>query len=244
MKLTNNVANRKKLDGIARRHSTLQGFDYWVTYFSALKLVNFCKGPSILELGCADGLMTDMLSSKFTIVDCVDGSPVMVKRAKKNIKNDEDNVRFYTSLFEDFTSDRKYKTIVISHVLEHVERPLALLRKFKNFLEPDGRIIICVPNANSFHRKMGVELGILKKITDLSKKDYEVGHRRVYSFHSLRGIINRADLKIINEGGFFLKILSGPQMKIFNRNQLQALFNISNKFPEYCSEIFCICKVN
>jgi SAM-dependent methyltransferase len=43
----------------------------------------------------------------------------------------------------------KFKTIVLSHVLEHLGNPVEILSRVKHGLADGGSIVICVPNVNS-----------------------------------------------------------------------------------------------
>lgn len=89
-----------------------------------------------------------------------------------------------------------------------------------------------MPNAESIHRKLAVKMGLQKSIYDLSARDVEVGHVRVYDIDSLRDhVLQAGGYKIINESGMFLKTVHLGLMKEYSDDLLKALFNISEEIP-------------
>ncbi len=54
-------------------------------------------------------------------------------------------IRVYLSSIEDFQSGEKYDTILLSHVLEHLDKPQDALLKAYSYLKPGGRLIIVLP---------------------------------------------------------------------------------------------------
>lgn len=71
-----------------------------------------------------------------------------------------------------------YDLVTVFGVLEHVASPAEFLRPL---LWTARRIFLTVPNANSFHRLVGVQMGLLKSTTELSAADHAIGHRRYYT---------------------------------------------------------------
>lgn len=198
------------------------------------------KGKKVLEMGCSTGVMTKRLIKKFPTLTVVDGSRKYIEYVKKTTK--EKRAKFIISLFEDFETKEKFDDIIIANALEHVENPVYILKKAKNWLNKNGRIHIIVPNAYSLHRIIGCKIGLIKKITDFSKNDKKIGHRRVYTTKSLEKDIRMAGLKIMSHKGIFLKPLSHAQMNNWDKKILDAFFQISDMFSDYCSSIYFICK--
>ena len=71
---------------------------------------------------------------------------------------------FINTFFENYKSENKYDVILANHVLEHVNSPSKVLNYIKLFLKDEGKVFITVPNANSLHRLIGVEMGLLSSI--------------------------------------------------------------------------------
>ena len=102
--------------------------------------------------------MTRCLIKEFKKVTCVEPSKKLLEKI-----NNYKNLTKANCLFEDFKSNKKYSTIILDHVLEHVKSPSKFLKKIYKLLNKSGTFIVGVPNADSFHRLVAVEMGILKK---------------------------------------------------------------------------------
>jgi hypothetical protein len=122
--------------------------------------------------------------------------------------------------------------------LEHVDDPVSIMRRARSWLTDEGRLHIVVPNADSLHRYVGVELGILEGRTSLSDSDRRIGHRRVYSLDSLFADIRLADLRVLHWEGIFLKVLSNAQMLGWDWELIHALHRVGRYLPDRCAEIY------
>jgi 2-polyprenyl-3-methyl-5-hydroxy-6-metoxy-1,4-benzoquinol methylase len=218
--------------------NTSWGFYTKIVWYSYVSIKPFFHGEHCLEMGPADGEMTRFLKDDFKKLTVVDASPEYVAAAKKLGKN----VDGHTALFEEFEPTEKFDTIIMSHVLEHVQDPVLVLERAKKWLAPGGRIIAVVPNADSMHRRLGVKLGMLERQNQLNDQDVEIGHRRVYNREMLDQDIRTTGLQVINKGGIFLKLLSNAQMLTFEDDKLiDAMFELGKDFPQHCSEIYAVC---
>lgn len=218
--------------------NTNWGFYTKIVWYSYVSIKPLFHGDHCLEMGPADGEMTKFLKDDFKKLTVVDASKQYVDAAKKLAKN----IDGHTALFEEFEPAEKFDTIIMSHVLEHVQDPVLVLKRAKSWLKPGGRIIAVVPNADSLHRRLGVKLGLLEKETQLNEQDVEIGHRRVYTREALDRDILTADLQAISKGGIFLKLLSNTQMLSFDDPKLvDAMFELGKDFPQWCSEIYAVC---
>ena len=196
------------------------------------------KGQSILELGPAEGNMTEILYHKFakdyTVVDAVESYIELLKKKFPNMKGQ-------ASLFEEYRPERKWDNIVLGHVLEHVEDPVDILKRCKSWLKPNGRVMCSVPNCNSIHRQAAVIMGLQKTVKDLSDMDKTHGHRRVYSRQELINDFEKAGFKIKNEGGYWLKPLSNAQLEAtWTKEMIDAFMVLGEQFPEIAAEIYVI----
>jgi hypothetical protein len=106
-----------------------------------------------------------------------------------------------------------------------------LLKKVKNWLTPNGKLIVVVPNAESFHRKLGVNLKLQSKLDDLSPRDHAVGHLRVFTLDSLKKLLDREGFEVTQERGFFLKVVSNAQMLNLEPTVIQGLCELSTDLP-------------
>lgn len=230
---------KERLENINFFAST--GFNGVLLTFRYLTLQEFFKGQSCLELGCSDGHGTKLLLNHFKEVVVVDGSEKQIEQLKMNIP-DSSKVHTEVALFEEYEPAQKFDTIVMEHILEHVEDPVSLLRRTKGWLKSNGVLLIGVPNALSLHRQLGVQLGMLKEVTDLNESDREIGHRRVYTEATLREHIKQAGLNVKETGGIFLKPLPNTEMSTkMNEQQIIGFYELGKKYPDIAAEIYAVC---
>ncbi len=203
------------------------------------ELAQFFRGKTCLELGSADGEGTGELLSHFSEVVAVDGAANLVAALRASIA--DPRLQVHHSLFEDLHLGRTFDTVLLGHILEHVDHPQVAIDAAVRHLAPGGVLIADVPNADSVHRQMGVKLGLLQQVTDLNEADLRIGHQRVYRPSTFRAEFERRDLVILREGGYFLKFLSNAQLeKILDDKQLIALFELGCDHPAIAADIYVI----
>ncbi|UZE97556.1 class I SAM-dependent methyltransferase [Alkalimarinus alittae] len=194
----------------------------------------------ILELGYGDGIINKQLLANGFSVDVIEGSPKVIARAK----SDNPSLNIQQTLFEAFQTDKTYDCILALHVLEHVDDPVNLLKMMAGWLSENGELVIIVPNKNSIHRQLAVEMGLQNELDDLSPRDLAVGHQRVYSHETLREDIEKAGFKVIEETGFFLKTLPNGMMLEHSHELITAMNTIADRIPrELLANIGMIIKI-
>lgn len=199
----------------------------------------YFKVGNALELGCGDGEMTRYLINDFLHLTTVDGS-----RELLDVIPEYTNHTKVHSYFETFEPNAKYETIILEHILEHVDDPVHIMCLAKEWLKDNGVMICGVPNANSIHRLAAVKMGLLKSPTELNARDHSLGHQRVYDFDSFERDIRSAQLNIIAKGGVFLKPLSNVQIeKDWTKEMMDGFHELGKDFPNIAAEIYCICNV-
>ena len=181
----------------------------------------------ILELGYGDGIINKYLNTAGFPVEVLEGSPKIISKAK----SENPNIKVYQALFEEFVCNDPYDCVLAMHVLEHIDDPVELLIKMKTWLLPGGVILIIVPNKNSLHRQLAVEMGLQQELDDLSPRDLIVGHQRVYSHDTLTGDVEAAGYEVLEETGFCLKCLPNGMMLEHSEELIWAMNRISPKIP-------------
>lgn len=218
-------------------------FNDWLIERRYQRLREFFTGDSCLEMGVAEGAGISNLLDNFSHVTVVDGSKTAVDAIKERFQND--SLTAVHSYFEqmDF-GETRFSTILMAHILEHVDDPVTVLQQAKKFVAPGGIMIIDVPNGSSLHRQLGVKMGLLKKKTDLNEADLSIGHQRVYTPETFKSDVEKAGLKIRHFGGMFIKVLSNAQTEAtFDAKQLEGLFKVGEDNPEIAAEIYIIAQV-
>jgi 2-polyprenyl-3-methyl-5-hydroxy-6-metoxy-1,4-benzoquinol methylase len=215
-------------------------FDRRMIGFRYQTLKPHIKGPEGLELGPAEGEMTQFLVADFSNLTVVDGSSELLSQIP-----DRTNLKKVHSLFEEFEPSQKFNTIIMEHILEHVDDPVALLTKAKGWLWAGGKVLIGVPNANSIHRLVAVKMGLLTVPSELNSRDYALGHRRVYAPETLALDIKQAGYNIDEMGGVFFKPLSNSQIQEnWNEDMIQGFYNLGKDFPENAAELYAVCSLD
>lgn len=195
-------------------------------------------------MGLGDGSLLEQIGPKFAQLTVLEASDVLVAQARVNFAAKR-NIQIVNTYFENFrpAENQKVSCILGNHVLEHLDDPVDVLRKSLAWLNPKGVAIFTVPNASSLHRRIGVQMGMLKKTTDLSDQDRIVGHQRVYEWDSLHRDVQAAGYAVIEAGGFNLKLVSQAQMVSWPEALHDAVYRVSLECPpEICSNLFVVCR--
>lgn len=212
-------------------------FDYKLADYNFRSLKPYFKGQLALELGPSSGYMTRLLVEEFRELHVVEGSKSLLDQIP-----DYPNVIKHYSLFEDFQTVLKFDTIIMSHVLEHINEPASVLKKIATWLDPTGVFLVSVPNAKSIHRMVAVQMNLLTHEHELNSRDLQLGHYRVYDTESLADILVSCGFTILETGGVFLKPLSNSQIETsWTPEMLEGFYKVGRYFPEHCAEIFAIC---
>jgi 2-polyprenyl-3-methyl-5-hydroxy-6-metoxy-1,4-benzoquinol methylase len=195
-------------------------------------------GTRVLELGPAEGEMTQFLIDDFDNLTIIEGSSDLLKLIPNHQKLEKIH-----SLFENFKPKELFDSIILEHILEHVDNPVDLLIRAKDWLAPGGRIFIGVPNGNSFHRLAAVKMGLLQYPCQLNSKDIELGHRRVYTPETFQIEIEKSSLSILEIGGVYFKPLSNSQIqKNWTEEMIQGFYELGKSFPKNAAEIYAVCQ--
>ncbi|WP_374347862.1 class I SAM-dependent methyltransferase [Chitinimonas sp.] len=235
----NIMANEEKsrLDAVAMKSVYDKGANAAGIRYGYKVASRFIKYGATLELGPAEGLMTELLCSVVPSLTCVDGSELFCKELKKKFPN----VFVINSLFEDLFLESKFLNIILGHVLEHVNDPVVVLERIKQFLLPQGVIFAAVPNARSLHRQAAVEMGILDSEHALNEMDIHHGHRRVFDPESFRQVFIRAGLKVDFFGGYWLKPVSNGQIeRDWDGEMIGAFMKLGERYPDVAAEIYVV----
>lgn len=234
------LEERERLETIATHFSMKDGFNGYMNKYRVSKILELCRGESVLDLGSADVFMAEALSPFFKTIVSVDGSKELIDRARARLGKDT-NITLVNSLIEEFDTPQKFDLVLLSFILEHVTDPVAVAARALSFVKPGGSMMVMVPNARSLHRRVGVALGLLSKVDDFSEEDIRQGHRRVYTEELLCDELRQAGANIEISGTFFIKPLSNPQMEQLGTELADAFFEVSRDLPGLGSMIFVKC---
>ena len=125
---------KTRLDSIAVISKYAIGANAYTIRYSGKLFLKYMQEGNVLEMGPAEGLMTDILYPHFPDYTVVDGAGGFVNA----LIGKYPGIKGYVSLFEDFESQEKYRNIILGHVLEHVQDPVSILKKCAKLLDSGG----------------------------------------------------------------------------------------------------------
>jgi GNAT superfamily N-acetyltransferase/SAM-dependent methyltransferase len=228
-------------------HQYAYSFDFDVMHPYMIRSFEplFNKG-SLLELGSFKGDFTKRLLSHFDDVTCVEAADVAMEEAKRKLG---DKVNFINSTFETVTLPKRYDNIVLTHVLEHLDDPVLVLKRInEEWLAEGGRFFLVCPNANAPSRQIAVKMGLITHNAAVTPAEAEHGHRCTYSLDTLERDAVAAGLKVVHRSGIFFKALANFQWDrllntdIVSKEYLEGCYKLGHHYPDLCSSIFLMCE--
>lgn len=206
----------------------------------------FCGDGSLLELGSYTGEFTQRLTGRFKDVTCVEASGEAVTAARARLG---DRVRIVQSTFETVSLERTFDHVVLTHVLEHLDDPVAVLKRVNNeWLSDTGRCFLVCPNGNAASRQIAVHMGLISHNAAITPAEREHGHRITYTLDTLERDARAAGLKVIHRSGIFFKALANFQWDrllatdIISKEYLEGCYRLGHVYPDLCSSIFLVCE--
>lgn len=111
------------------------------------KLLSEIKPESLVDLGCGDGGMIEVIGKKTTYTG-IDISPTQLANAKKHIKkNESKKIKFICAdILDSGLKDNSFDVALLCDVVEHVLSPKTLLQEAQRITKKGGYIILSIPN--------------------------------------------------------------------------------------------------
>ena len=227
-------------------HKYAYAFDFDVMHpYMVESFEPFFNEGSLLELGSFKGDFTKRLLPYFADLTCIEASDVAIGEARERLG---DRVTFVNSSFENARLTRRYDNVVLTHVLEHLDDPVAVLRRInEEWLAEDGRLFLVCPNANAPSRQIAVKMGLITHNSAVTSAEAEHGHRRTYTLDTLERDALAAGLRVVHRSGIFFKALANFQWDrllstdIISKEYLDGCYKLGQQYPDLCSSIFLLC---
>ena len=228
-------------------HQYAYNFDFDIMHNYMVKsFLPFFKEGNFLELGSFKGDFTQKFLRYFDDITCVEASDEAIAIAKNEFG---DKVKFVNSLFEKVSLPSKYDNIVLTHVLEHIDNPVAVLKRINDeWLSDSGRFFLVCPNANAPSRQIAVKMGLISHNAAITQAEKEHGHNITYTLDTLERDVNAAGLKVVHRSGIFFKALANFQWDqllntdIISKGYLEGCYELGQQYPDLCSSIFLMCE--
>ena len=213
-------------------------YDQMFHHELALKISKLLSpGIRVLELGYGEGTVSAETFTQFeTERHIIEGATDLAEQARLELGN---LVQVHNCLFSEFQPSEKFDLVLATNVFEHVEDTNDLFNSIKQWLKHGGICIITVPNSESFHRKIAVEMGLQESTKTLSDRDKIVGHLRVYDLAQISDEIRRSSFKILKIEGMVLKFLSNSLQKQLPMEVISALHKVGSMYPpDYAANLY------
>jgi 2-polyprenyl-3-methyl-5-hydroxy-6-metoxy-1,4-benzoquinol methylase len=222
-------------------------FDFDVLHHYMVKSFEpFINTGSILELGSYKGNFTKRLLAFSEDITCVEASETAITEARASFS---ERLHFFHAEFEKVQLPRRYDNIVLTHVLEHLDDPVMVLKRINDeWLSDKGRLFLVCPNANAPSRQIAVKMGLISHNAAVTPAEAEHGHRCTYSLDTMERDAVAAGLKVIHRSGIFFKALANFQWDrllntdIISPAYIEGCYQIGQHYPDLCASIFLLCE--
>ena len=231
----------------AQTHQYAYGFDLDVMHPYMIRSFGpFFRPGSLLELGSFKGDFTRRFLPLFDDITCVEASSVAISSAQEKLG---DKVKFVHGLFETVMLPKRFDNIVLTHVLEHLDDPVQVLKRINDeWLSPGGRLFLVCPNANAPSRQIAVKMGLISHNSAVTEAEAQHGHRRTYALDTLERDATAAGLQVAHRSGIFFKALANFQWDqllktdIVSAAYLDGCYQLGQQYPDLCASIFLLCE--
>jgi len=177
------------------------------TYYKEFFSKYIDKKFKVLDFGCGSGELLDLIDCKFKI------GVEINKYSQKKLKNK--NLMFVDKL-EKIDKKIKFDTIFCLSVLDHLDNPLSTLKKIKDRLKKNGKLIVIIRNDS---RRQNIKNSIYKN------------HLYSWSLLSFNNLINNIGIKSIDEG--MLRFTLPPRFNFLNKNLKKKIILFLSKIYFY-----------
>ena len=143
----------------------------------------------VLEIGAAPGKWLSFMNKTYSMTaSAIEYSPIGADALKKNLeilKTPIDTV--YIGDFFDIKPAPKFDIVMSFGFIEHFDDPSTVVSRHLDWLSPEGKLIIGIPNFSNFH-------GNLQKILD--KSVYDAHNIAIMNLESLASLVDKSVAKV------------------------------------------------
>jgi len=151
------------------------------------------KKKLILDVACGQGTLGEYYRKKGNVVWGIDWSKDTIEvnnqRLDKYINEDITNFEKVRKSL----GKRKFDVIVFADVLEHIYDPIGTLKFYLDFLKPDGKIYISVPNFVVFNTRLQLLFG---NFNYWLAGTQEKTHVRIFTQNNLKKLVKESGLQL------------------------------------------------
>jgi 2-polyprenyl-3-methyl-5-hydroxy-6-metoxy-1,4-benzoquinol methylase len=160
------------------------------------------ENKRVLEVACHTGYFSAWLKRQGCEVTGAEiyepalekAKPYLAKWVLGNIETDE---------VWELVSEDKYDVVLYMHILEHLINPEEILMKTLQILNPNGHVVICLPNISNSVNRWEMFRG---NFTYTETGVMDRTHLRFYNYYTAAAMIQRSGFKIEEYHGYSAKI--------------------------------------
>jgi SAM-dependent methyltransferase len=213
-------------------------------------LRNF-EHSQFLEIGCGPFPLFNKIVD-FDNMLVLEPSKEFYEIAKTQSKDNDkikiinDSIENYTDKLQNYTFD----FIVIGGFLHEISNPDIVLKSIRSLCSVNTVVYSFVPNANSFHRLLAFEMGLIESIYQKSEQDKLFEREKVYDMDEFNKLFTINGFNILKSGSYFIKPFSHGQMNkllengIIDKRVINGLEKMKKYMPNLGAELFNICKID
>ena len=195
------------------------------------EIARLVRGSPILDVGCGDGRLLNGLR-RWKDTSGIDVDPEKIERAKTLCPD----IPFRVADFLEWNAKgKRYRTIISANVIEHMDNPMAFLRRCHGLLDDYGQLILTTPNAFALHKLVGAQMDY--PLFELTDADREKGHKNVFSGPILKVMMEQVGFKDVAVSGILLKPLPSSMMVELPREMIDAFYEVGKAYPKLCSNL-------
>lgn len=159
----------------------------------AIVLESIQRGSRVLDVGCADGRLGEVLETRGCTVTGVELTPILAERARARLS------RVYCGDAAALLTEGKIKgpfdVVLCADILEHLADPWGVLRLLVALLAPSGLVVASIPNVGFIATRTSLALGRLQY--SQAGGAFDIGHLRFFTLRTARDLVSSAGLEIV-----------------------------------------------
>ena len=192
-------------------HYAKQPYEKYQVHFRKKKLKEILSRyphMHMLEVGCGmESLFLDIDDfNKFTIVEPAD---MFYEKALVDMEDcSNKRIRILNGFLEESVtelSEDSYDFILISSLLHEINDVDLFLKSIYKLASKNTILHINVPNADSFHRLLAVEMGLIKSQFEKSNNNVEFQQNMIFNMSRLRLVAENVGFEVVEEGSYSVK---------------------------------------
>lgn len=151
--------------------------------------------PLLLDIGCGRGQLAGAARQFGFRVTGIECHPAVLKAAADRV---DELLAVDLADYQTVTAalaDRNFDVILFACVLEHTPDPLSVLRFYRRFLKPNGRIVVSLPNIACWDRRLALLFG---RFDYANSGIMDRTHLRFFTFRTARALLQEAGLATLS----------------------------------------------